>query len=85
MTHQDEETIVAMYKDGCSFPEIADVIGKTTDQVKHWMRMNRRTHGLTKRRPTKTNQGVLSEALWADSKWNVKLGVEFISKEWRSA
>jgi len=85
MTHQQAETIVAMYKDGASFPEIAEVLGKTADQVKHWMRMNRSTYGLTKRRAPKQDQGVLSEALWADSKWNVKLGVEFISKEWRTA
>ena len=82
MTHQQVETIVAMYKDGASFPEIGDVIGKTADQVKHWMRMNRSAYSLEKRRPTKHTQGVLSEALWSDSKWNVKLGVELISRKW---
>ena len=82
MTHQETEVIVAMYKDGASFTEIGKVIGKTADQLKHWMRMNRSTYGLTKRRKPKQDQGVLSEALWADSKWNVKLGVELISRKW---
>jgi len=82
MTHQEVETIVAMYKAGASFPEIGEVLGKTADQVKHWMRMNRSLHGLEKRRVPKHTQGVLSEALWSDSKWNVKLGVEFISRRW---
>jgi len=82
MTHQQVETIVAMYKDGASFREIGEVIDKSEDQVKHWMRMNRSAYGLVKRRKQKMNQGVLSEALWSDSKWNVKLGVELISRRW---
>jgi hypothetical protein len=83
MTPDQVEVIVEMYKDGASFREIGAEIGKTPDQVKYWMRTNRSTYVLTKRRSGRSDQGVLSEALWADSKWNVKLGVEFISKKWR--
>lgn len=82
MTRHQIEVIVAMYKDGASFTEIGEVIGKTADQLKHWMRMNRSAYGLEKRRAARHTQGVLSEALWADSKWNVKLGVELISRKW---
>lgn len=82
MTEEQVETIVQLYKEGASFSEIGAAIGRKTDQVKHWLRMNRGAHGLDKRRAPKITQGVLSEALWADSKWNVKLGVEFIKRRW---
>lgn len=82
MTHQEIEVIVAMYKEDVSYSEIAKVIGKSEHTVKHWVRNNRGEYGLDKRRAARHTQGVLSEALWADSKWNVKLGVELISRKW---
>jgi len=82
MTRQQIEVIVAMYKEDVSYSEIAKVIGKSEHTVKHWVRNNRGEYGLDRRRSAKLTQGVLSEALWADSKWNVKLGVELISRKW---
>lgn len=82
MTEEQVETIVQLYKDGASFNQIGAEIDKTADQVKHWMRMNRGVYGLDKRRAPKITQGVLSEALWTDSKWNIKRGVELISRRW---
>lgn len=82
MTEEQIKTIVEMYKEGASFPLIGAEIGKTADQVKHWVRMNRGVHGLDKRRSTKITQGALSEASWKDSKWNIKRGVEFIKRRW---
>ena len=38
---QDVELLVAMRKQGASFREIADVLGKTQDQVKCYVRIRR--------------------------------------------
>jgi predicted transcriptional regulator len=83
MTRQQIEVIVAMYKEDCSYSEIAKVVGKTEPMVKHWVRNNRGAYALDRRRnlAEKANNP-LSSSTWSDSKWNLRLGLEFIKRRW---
>jgi len=83
MTRQQIEVIVAMYKEGVSYSEIAKVISKSEHIVKHWVRNNRSEYGLERRRnlADKLNNA-LSDSAWIDSKWNIALGVELIKRKW---
>lgn len=82
MTEEQVNTIVRMYEDGKSFPAIGEAIGKTHNQVKHWMRMNRSVYGLKKRRPAVDRGGALSEFVMHDCTWNVRLGNQLIKRRW---
>lgn len=83
MTRQQIEVIVAMYKEDVSYSEIAKVVGKSEHVIKHWVRNNRGEYALDRRRnlADKSNTA-LSSAAWADSKWNIQLGVELIKRKW---
>jgi len=84
MTRQDIEVIVAMYKENVSYSEIAKVVGKSEHIVKHWVRNNRKEYGLDRRRnlAEKLNNP-LSSSAWADSKWDIQRGVQWIIRRWK--
>ena len=83
MTRQQIEVIVSMYKENCSYSEIAKVVGKTEHMVKHWVRNNRGAYALDRRRNlAEKSNNPLSSSAWDDSKWNLRLGLDFIKRRW---
>lgn len=84
MTKSQVMVIVEMYRDDASYAEIATELGISDNIVKHWVRQNRDKFGLAKRRNLAEKVGALSTAAWADSKWNLKRGVEYITRHWRT-
>jgi len=84
VTRQQIEVIVAMYKEDQSYSKIAKAVGKTEYLVKQWVKQNRKEYALDRRRnlADKLNNP-LSSSAWADSKWDIKRGVEWIKRIWK--
>lgn len=83
MTRQQIEVIVSMYKEGASYVEIGKVIGKPDHVVHYWIRHNRGEYGLDRRRALVDKANTpLSLAAQDDSKWNIRLGLDFIKRRW---
>lgn len=66
---QDVELIIAMRKQGASFREIGDVLGKTADQVKCYVRERREELGIEpdQKQPGAYNRGRLGKGF--DYEW----------------
>ena len=83
MTRQQIEVIVSMYKDGASYAEIGEVLGKPDHVVHYWIRHNRGEYGLDRRRALVEKANTpLSLAAQDDSKWNIRRGLEYITRRW---
>jgi hypothetical protein len=66
---QDVELLVTMRKQGASFREIADVLGKTCDQVKCYVRIRREELEIepVQKQPSHHNRGRLGKGF--DHEW----------------
>lgn len=82
MTKDQIDTIIAMYQDDVSYSKIAAHLGLSENTVKHWVRNNRHQYSLSRRRNLADKCGSLSTAVWSDSKWNIKRGLEYITRRW---
>jgi len=82
MTSEQIDVILAMYRADESYAKIADQLGISDNIVKHWVRKNRKRFDLPQRRNLAEKCGALSNAAEDDSKWNIKRGVELISRRW---
>jgi len=58
---QDVEVLIAMRKDGAKFKEIADVLGRSVDQVKSYVQSRREDLGIeqVQSQPSVENRGRL--------------------------
>jgi transposase-like protein len=84
MTEDKVKVIVEMYLRGDAIADIAEAVDRNVNTVKHWIRYNRSDYGLTRRRVHADRIGV-SPMDQEDTKWNIKLSKQYITKPWGSA
>lgn len=78
------EQIVQLYAEGKSLAQIGEAIGVNTNTVKHWVRLNRSSYGLQRRRDIRNTTGAVSFTAEQECKWDNEKSVKWLTKQWGS-
>ena len=84
MKPEQVEQIVQLYQDGRSLAQIGEAIGVNTNTVKHWVRLNRSSYGLQRRRDIRNTVGAVSFISEDECKWNNERSVQWLTRQWGS-